>query len=660
MPIKDTDPQSPNELDSSIVREQLAKILASRTFRSAQGQRAFLRYTVEEVLAGRGTQIKEYLIGVEVFERGEAFDPRLDPIVRTQARKLRAKLDKYYETEGAQDALRVDFPKGAYVPSFRTLLASSPMLPSSPIPEPAAVSSPPPPRILSTGAAHSDVRNRWWRTWWRAPAVSLLVVAFAGGAWAVLQLWRQGHVENRAGERGSSLLVMPFVNLGENRDDEFLSDGLAEDLIDSLRQISGLQVIAWNSAAKLKGRNTDVKQIAGTLRVGTVLEGSVHKSGDRLRITANLLDVASGYQLWSGIYDRESPDMLAIKREIVQSMTNVLGLSLPGRILTSQSKSRSKGALPNPGAYQSYLKGLYFWNKLTVPGLKTAIEYFEEAIATDPSFARAYVALADSYALAPQVDTAPPPEVVYRIKAAALKALELDSSLGQAHIDLAICAEYDFDWETAEREFQKGLALDPGNPVAHLWYAKLLALMGRKPEVLAQRLIAAQLDPVSPYTVQSVGGYFSVMGHYDEAIDHFENALALEPGFGLAHQGLGVAYLMKHEPGKAIEELQLANRLMRGPRRLGVLGYALGLSGRAKEAGKILQDLLDQSKREPVPASAIAHVYIGIGDNDRAFEWMSRAVDQKDLGLTLQWDSLYDSLRSDPRYTELLRRMKLA
>jgi tetratricopeptide (TPR) repeat protein len=172
--------------------------------------------------------------------------------------------------------------------------------------------------------------------------------------------------------------------------------------------------------------------------------------------------------------------------------------------------------------------------------------------------------------------------------------------------------------------------------------------------------MAAQLDPVSPYTVQSVGGYFSVMGNYDEAIDQFENALALEPGFGLAHQGLGVAYLLKHEPGKAIAELQLANRLMQGPRRLGVLGYALGMTGRAGEAGKILQDLLEQSSREPVPASAIAHVYIGIGDKDRAFEWMSKAVDQKDLGLTLQWDSLYDSLRSDPRYMDLLRRMKLA
>jgi tetratricopeptide (TPR) repeat protein len=341
-------------------------------------------------------------------------------------------------------------------------------------------------------------------------------------------------------------------------------------------------------------------------------------------------------------------------------MTNALGLSLPARIRESQAKTAPHASAFNPGAYQNYLRGLYFWNKLTVPGLKTAIEYFEEAIAADPSFARAYVALADSYVLAPQVDTAPPPEVVSRIKGAALKALELDSSLGQAHIDLAICAEYDFDWEKAEKEFRAGLLLDPGNAVGHLWYAKLLALKGRKPEVLAQRLMAAQLDPVSPYTVQSVGGYFSVMGNYDEAIDQFENALALEPGFGLAHQGLGVAYLLKHEPGKAIAELQLANRLMQGPRRLGVLGYALGMTGRAGEAGKILQDLLEQSSREPVPASAIAHVYIGIGDKDRAFEWMSKAVDQKDLGLTLQWDSLYDSLRSDPRYMDLLRRMKLA
>ena len=645
MPFEDSD---------STVREQLAKILSSRTFRSAEGQREFLRYTVEEVLAGRGPQIKEFLIGVEVFHRGESFDPRLDPIVRTQARKLRAKLDKYYETEGVQDSLRIDFLKGAYLPSFRDLAAASPILP-----EPGAMSE-------SVPASPAPLPRSHLYEWsWKSTALLLLVLVVAGGACAVLQMWRQEPGENRI-ERNSSLLVMPFMNLGENRDDEFLSDGLAEDLIESLRQISGLHVVAWDSAAKLKGRNADVKQIAATLRAGTVLEGSVRKSGDRLRITANLLDVSSGYQLWSGIYDRESPDVRAIKREIVQSMSNVLGLSLPGRVLDAQSKSpsqsqsASKGAAPNSGAYQSYLKGLYFWNKVTAAGLKTAIAHFEEAIAADPTFARAYVALADSYALAPQVDTAPPPDVVYRIRAAALKALELDSSLGHAHIDLAICAEYDFDWETAEKEFQKGLALDPGNAIAHLWYAKLLALRGRKREVLAQRLIAAQLDPVSPYTVQAVGGYFSVMGNYDEAIDHFENALALEPGFGLAHQGLGVAYLLKHQPGKAIEELQLASRLMQGPRRLGLLGYALGMCGRASEAENILQELLALSRREPVPASAIAHVYIGLGDKDRAFEWMSKAVDQKDLGLTLQWDSLYSDLRSDPRYTELLRRMKLA
>lgn len=643
----------PFERSDSTAREQLAKILSSRAFRSAQGQREFLRYAVEEVLAGRGPQIKEYLIGVEVFHRGESFDPRLDPIVRTQARKLRVKLDKYYETEGARDSLRIDFPKGAYVPSFRSLTAASailsdPVVPKLVVPKPEA-SQP----VAASPPAPPD--SHWS---WKSAAL-LLIVVIAGGAWAFLHLFRHGPVENQFGEQTASLLVMPFVNLGENHDDEFLSDGLAEDLIDSLGQISGLHVVARNSAFRFKGRNPDIQEIAETLHVRTVLEGTVRKSGDRMRITAHLLDVSNGYQLWSGVYDRESPDVRAIQREIVQSMTNVLGPSLPGRIRESQAKSTLSASASNPGAYQSYLKGLFFWNKLTVPGLKTAIEYFEEAIAADPSFARAYVALADSYVLAPQVDTAPPPEVVSRIKAAALKALELDSKLGQAHIDLAICAEYDFDWETAEKEFRTGLALDPGNAVAHLWYAKLLALKGRKSEVLAQRLIAAQLDPVSPYTVQAVGGYFSVMGDYDEAIDHFENALALEPGFGLAHQGLGVAYLLKHESGKAVAELQLANRLMQGPRRLGVLGYALGMLGRASEAGKILQDLLDKSKREPVPASAIAHVYIGMGDKDRAFEWMGKAVDQKDLGLTLQWDSLYDSLRSDPRYKDLLRRMKL-
>jgi tetratricopeptide (TPR) repeat protein len=233
--------------------------------------------------------------------------------------------------------------------------------------------------------------------------------------------------------------------------------------------------------------------------------------------------------------------------------------------------------------------------------------------------------------------------------------------LGEAHIDLAICAEYDFDWTTAGAEFKKGLDLSPDNAVAHLWYAKYLAIVGRRPEVLIQRKIAAELDPVSPYAVQAVGGYLSVMGRYDEAIAQFRKAITLEPNFGLSHQGLGVAYILRgRDQAQGIAELEAACQLMPGARREALLGWAYATIGNAVEARRILNRFLAESNHPFFPALAIGQVYIGLGDKDRAFEWLEKAADQRDLDLTLQWDSFYEPLRSDARYITLLRRLKLS
>jgi tetratricopeptide (TPR) repeat protein len=318
-----------------------------------------------------------------------------------------------------------------------------------------------------------------------------------------------------------------------------------------------------------------------------------------------------------------------------------------------------KQVSPNPEAYRNYLKGLYFFNKLTTDSLKIAIQYLEQAIADDPSFARAYAALAHCYVMEPYVAAAPVPDVLPKIRAAASRALELDSTLGEPHFDLAVSAEYEFDWPKADDEFRKGLKLTPSDVVGHLWYAKYLAIVGRKDEVLMHRKIAAELDPVSPYAVQAVAGYLSVMGRYDEAIQQFSSALALDPDFGLAHQGLGMAYLLKGRPVEAFDEFQKADLLMHGFRRRALLGWAYGIAGKTAAARRILNEFLGETSHEPVPALAIAQVYIGLGDKDRAFEWLQKAVDQRDLEVTLQWDSPYEPLRSDPRFQALLRRMKL-
>jgi TolB-like protein/Tfp pilus assembly protein PilF len=651
--VGESDHQQYSVLPSDAIRNELEKILASRAFRSAQSQRSFLRYAVEEAIAGRGNLIKEYMIGMEALGRGESFDPRLDPIVRTQARKLRAKLAKYYETEGGNDPLRIEFPKGSYSPSFQKIDPPGTSSPGVPVDAAADASAAPEAHLSRVATAPPVAGPRWSRA-----AISLVVVALAGFS-AALYLFLSGSWGGVQSADRRSIAVLPFTNLSDNKEDEFISDGLTEDLIDSLAQIPGLQVVARTSAVRFKVKNPDIREIGHKLNVRTVLLGTVRKSSNRLRITVQLNNAADGYHLWSGSYDREANDARTIQWEISRAVTNVLGVGLARRSGPDLPKIFPNQASPNRGAYQNYLKGLYFWNKLTVDGLKTAAQYFEQAIAEDPSFARAYAALAYCYVMSPQVASSPPPEVVSKIKVAASKAHELDSTLGEAHILLAISAEYEFDWATAEREFKKGLELSPGNAVGHVWYAKYLALVGKKQDVLAQRRIAAELDPVSPYALGALAWCFLNLGRHDDAIEQFRNTLPLEPNFGFTHQGLGTAYLLKGMHADAIEELQLAYKLMGGPRRMAFLGYAYAVSGNTREAQRILNGFLEQYRRGPFPALAIALIYIGLGDKDQAFVWLEKSIDQRDLNLCLLWDSFYEPLRSDPRFASLLRRMKL-
>jgi TolB-like protein len=672
--VEEPHPSPDSSLSEQAIRQELARILASRTFRAAQGQRKFLAYTVDKAIANDGYLLKEYVIGTEAFGRDQSFDPRFDSIVRTEARKLRNRLAKYYETEGREQPLRIAFRKGSYVPFFYKA-AHEVAQPNAGSADNATPTSGPSPQQthgteLDTGDSLANsgplpiglAAAAFPGSALIAKLRSSVRTVFVAGALAALTIfafaaffYHSRSAESVLAANNASIAVLPLVNVGD-RKDEFLSDGLTEELIYSLRRVPGLQVVARTSAFRFKGKSSDMREISQTLHARTVLVGSVLASQNRLRVTVQLNGAANDYHLWSGSFDRDSTDARTIPLEIASAVTNALGVAFASHGLDAMRTAAS----PNPGAHEAYLKGLYFWNRITADGLSTATQYFKQAIAEDPSFALAYSALADCYVMGPQVATTPPLDVVSEIKFAASKALELQPSLGEPHFDLAVAAEYEFDWQTAEREFKKGLELSPENAVGHLWYAKYLAIINRRDEVLEHRQIAARLDPVSPYAVQAVGGYFSVTGHYPEAIAQFRNALALEPNFGLALQGLGVAYALDGKCEDAIEELQLANRWMGSPRRIALLGWVYGRCGRPEEARHILRDFLEQSQRGRFPALAIALVYIGLGEKDRAFEWLDKAIDQRDLDVTLQWDSPYEVLRSDARFNRLLRRMKLA
>ena len=639
-----------NSAPAEAIRSELETILASKTFRAARGQRKFLAYAVQAALDGTAHVLKEYVIATEALGREASFDPRLDPIVRIEARKLRARLAKYYETEGSGDLLRIEFRKGSYVPSFHELaqLAEEPMRAERAEPAPIAPNSEEP------SVPPAFIHRFRFRS--QTVFTFLAIVSLIAAGILVFRLSTGRFSQAILAANDASIAVLPLTNLSDNSE-EFLSDGLTDEIINSLRQVPGLRVVGRTSAFRFKAKTLDMKAIDQKLHVGAVLVGTVSKSENRLRITVQLNDAANGYHLWSGNYERDSANLGAIAPEIASAVINVLGVG----ILRSSSRNSIQSAqFPNNEAHEDYLRGLYFRNRYTVDGLHRAIEYFKRAIAEDPSFARAYAGLADCYAMARPVAATPPLEVISKIKAAATKALELDATLGEPHIDLAVSAEYEFDWGTAEKEFKKGLELSPGDANGHLWYAWYLALVGRKADVLQQRSIAASLDPVSPYAVESVGGYYSVVGHYDAAIEQFRNALALEPDFGLALQGLGLTYLLEKTCGSAIEELRLANESMPGPRRLGHLGYAYAVCGRPSDARRILSGFLKDYRQDAIPAFAIAEIYLGLGEKDRAFPWFEKAIDERDLDMTLKWDPRFDSLRSDPRFSLLLRRMKLS
>ncbi len=632
------------------IRSELQRILASRTFRAAQGQKKFLAFTVSEVLTGHAHLLKEYVIATEALGRDASFDPRLDPIVRTEARKLRARLAKYYELEGSGDPLRIEFRKGSYVPSFHDPVQALAEPPSvTAIAElPSAPAASEVPSILNIPSAQQHHR---WRTLFGALAVLVLVAASSA---IFYRLAHSSLPETIFAADDASLAVLPLVNLSDNNS-EFLSDGLTEELINSLRQVPGLQVVARTSAFRFKGKTLDLRQIDRKLHVRAVLVGSVSKSDNRLRVTVQLNNAANGYHLWSGSYERDAANIGSILPEIASAVSNALGVGL---MRGSQAFSQTPPS-PNAEAHENYLRGLYFRNRFTVDSLNRAVEYFKQAIEEDPSFAQAYAGLADCYALERPVAATPPLEIISKLKAAASKAIELDPSLGEPHVALAVGAEYEYDWDTAEKEFKKGLGLSPGDTVGHIWYAWYLALHGRKEEVLAQKAIAAKLDPVSPYAVDSVGRYYSAIGRYDTAVQQYRSALALEPNFGLAHQDLGDAYLLKGMCADAIGELRLANESMPGARRMALLGYAYAVCGHTTEARRILHEFLNEPHHGAVPALAIAEVYLGLGDKNRAFPWLEKAIDERDLGVSLKWDARFQPLRSDPRYDGLLRRMKL-
>ncbi len=451
----------------------------------------------------------------------------------------------------------------------------------------------------------------------------------------------------------NSLAVLPLNNASNDPNMDYLSDGITESIINNLSQLPELRVMARSTVFRYKGKEIDPQEAGREFGVLAVLTGRVLQIGERLVIKTELVDVANGWQLWGGKYDRTHSDIFAVEEEIASEIAEALRLKLSG----AQMKRLGKRHTKNTTAYQMYLKGRYFWNKRTEEDLKKGIEYFERARLEDADYALAYAGLADCYNILGFYSALPPSEAFSKAKLAAIEALEIDNTLAEAYASLAYArSHYDWEWAAAEKEYERALELNPNYATAHQWYGWHFALLGRFPEAISETKHAQDLDPLSLIITSALGWVFYLSRDYDQAIEMYRKTLEMEPNFYLARLWLGKAYEQKGELSEAIAELQKAKLLADTPETMAALGHVYAMSSRRAEAIKLLDELKELSKRRYVSPYFIATVHAGLGEKTEALAQLESAYQERSFGLVyLKSDPILDALRSDARFTELLR-----
>lgn len=460
----------------------------------------------------------------------------------------------------------------------------------------------------------------------------------------------------RAGEREiQAIAVLPFTNSSADPNAEYLSDGITESLINRLSQVSGLRVMARTTAFRYKGREIDPQKIGAELKVQALLTGRIMQRGDELVIQADLIDVKDGAQLWGEKYNRKLADILAVQTEISREITDRLQL----RLTNEQQHLIAKQHTKNIEAYQRYLQGRFYWNKRNADGVKKAVEFYEQAINADPTYALAYAGIADAYAVWPD-DSLTRQETAARVKAAASKSVALDPQLPEAHTSLAFAKMIeDRDLTGAESSFQRSIALNPNYPTAHHWYAYDLVAQGRVDEAIQSIRRAQTLDPVSLSINNDVGEIYFFARRHDQAIEQCRKTLEMDPNFIPAHQTLGLAYAQKGEFPQALAELKKAVEMSANNAYvLALLGYVYGAAGQRPEAEATLAQLQQLSASKYVSPFHLALVHTQLGDFDRAFALLQQAEDEHVFSmLLLKADPKLDKLRSDSRYAAFLQRL---
>jgi TolB-like protein/tetratricopeptide (TPR) repeat protein len=603
----------PEKLDQS-VRTELERIVASKPF-GRNRLSVFLRFVVEQALEHGGDTVKEHRLGVEVFGRSPSYDPRTDPVVRVQARQLRFKLTEYYATEGLDDPLQIELPKGSYLPVF--------------IERKTEAVKPAPPARRS-----------------RAVVLGFLLAASVAATAATIVTWR---VQSSSRRNIQSVVVLPFENLTGDPRNEYLADGVTEQLTDSLAHIPSFRVVARTSAFQFKGKGADIRQIGRQLDVDAVVEGSLRKVNGRLRLTVQVNRAATGYHIFSQSFEGGMQDLARLEDDMVLPVLAALGPS-PGFAKHRTAKS---------AAYDLYLRARASRGQATLTGFEQAVTYLNQAIEDDPGYADAYAALAGVYAAAAGNFASEPLQYVPQVKAAAAKAIQLDAFSARAYaaegfVDALIL----LDWKRGEAELRNAIRLMPEDAAAHNWLGLTLMAQGGFPEALSELRAAENLDPLAAASGVSLGLAYYMARRYDDAMKQFGKVQRLHPDAIVVHPFIGSVWEAKGVFDKAMAEYESARPKI--PYDVEArIAHLLAATGKRDEARKMLA-LLEhpQPDRQRPNAFDMALIYSALGDRDKAFAYLTRAYDDRKIVL-LKVHPLLDPLRDDPRFGQLLKKAGL-
>jgi len=493
-------------------------------------------------------------------------------------------------------------------------------------------------------AAHEQKKQRQ-RTWMAAAAGAVVVALVLLALY--LFLWRAPTID--------SIAILPFVNATSDPQMEYLSDGLAEGLINSLSQLPKLSVMSRSSAFRYKGKTVDPKDVGRELGVGAVLLGRVVEQGDNLSVSVELVDAQNDHHIWGEQYNRKVSDVLSVQQDITRDISETLKLQLTG-----EEKNRlAKRPTEDSTAYQLYLNGLFYWNKGTQSGFQKAVDYFNQAIEKDPKFALAQAGLADTYNLQGDYGYVSPRDAWPRAKAAAMVAVSIDDSLAEAHTSLALVkAYYDWDWASAEREFRRGIQLNPNSAPAHHWYGSYLAKMGRQNEAIREIQIAQRLDPVSLLINTTLGWYYYIVRQPDKAIEQLKRTLDMDQNYVPARRLLEAAYEEKGMYKEAVAEWQKMFTLSGNPELAAEIGQDFSASGYKAVLQDWVEGVQELSRLEYVSPYSVAQAHAQLGDRDQALAWLEKAYQERDSRLlALRVEPAFESLHSDPKFQDLVKRI---